>query len=72
MMLVFDKNALAREMKKNHITIKAMGDALGLSRSAFYRKRKGETEFTRRDMAIITDKLGLDSPMSIFFVEKVS
>lgn len=48
--------------------------ALNISKSALYRKLRGETEFTRHEIGILIKYLGLnvDTAMSIFFSEKVS
>lgn len=51
-------------MKKRNVTIKMMCKKLGISRSAFYRKCNGITEFTLREIQIILE-LGL--PNVIFF-----
>ena len=45
---------------------------LGISRSAFYRKCNGKSEFTISEIKKIIDYLGLDSPVEIFFAEEVS
>ena len=43
-----------------------------MSRSAFYRKCNGISEFTQGEIQHIVDILDLESPMGIFFAEKVS
>ena len=40
---------------------------LGISRSAFYRKCNGGSEFTQGEIQKIIDILNLESPMEIFF-----
>lgn len=59
-------------MDKKGVTDKMMYTQLGISRSAFYRKCRGITEFTQREIQRIVDYLQLESPMGIFFDEKVS
>ena len=54
------------------MTDKMMYTQLGISRSAFYRKCRGITEFTQSEIQRIVDYLQLESPMGIFFDEKVS
>ena len=49
-----------------------MCEMLGISRSAFYRKCNGKSEFTISEIRKIVDFLGLDSPLEIFFAEEVS
>lgn len=67
-----DKFRLEYEMKSRGITIGQLCSALHISRSAFYRKCNGITEFTQSEIQRIVDYVGLDSPMGIFFTEKVS
>lgn len=56
-----------RGMKKEQLCEK-----LGISRSAFYRKLNGKSEFTRSEIQNIVDSLGLESPVPIFFDDEVS
>lgn len=63
---------LIQEMKDRHISCQEMCNKLGMSRSAFYRKCKGITEFTQGEIQRIVDILGIESPVGIFFAEKVS
>lgn len=58
----------------NNKKILDVAKKLKISKSALYRKLKGETEFTRQEISIIIDYLGLsvDLAMEIFFTEKVS
>ena len=67
-----DKDLLIYEMNKRGITIKMMCEKLGISRSAFYRKCNGITEFTQSEIQTVVDYLGLESPVGIFFSQKVS
>lgn len=67
-----DKALLEYEMKKRGVTYGDMCEKLGCSRSAFYRKCNGISEFTQSEIQIIVDYLGLESPMGIFFSNKVS
>lgn len=62
-----DKNLLEYEMNKRNVTIKMMCEKLGISRSAFYRKCNGITEFTLGEIQAIIDYLSLSSPDGIFF-----
>ena len=66
-----DKATLLYEMNKRDVSIKKMCEVLGISRSAFYRKCNGITEFTLKEIKIIVDFLELESP-EIFFSNKVS
>ena len=67
-----DKYKLEYEMKSRGITIEKMCHDLKISRSAFYRKCNGISQFTQGEIQSIVDYIGLDSPMGIFFAEKVS
>lgn len=67
-----DKVRLEYEMKKRGISIADMCAKIGCSRSAFYRKCNGISEFTQSEIQTIVDYLDLDSPVGIFFTEKVS
>ena len=67
-----DKYKLEYEMKSRGITIEMLCNDLHISRSAFYRKCNGITQFTQSEIQRIVDYIGLDSPMGIFFAEKVS
>lgn len=67
-----DKAKLLYEMNKRDVSIQKMLNHLGMSRSAFYRKCNGISEFTQGEIQKIVDFLELDSPMGIFFTEKVS
>lgn len=62
-----DKALLEYEMKKRGVTIEKMCEVLGISRSAFYRKCNGTSEFTQSEIQTIVDYLKLESPMGIFF-----
>lgn len=65
-----DKYKLDYEMRRRHITTEQLCQATGMSRSAFYRKRNGISEFTVGEVNAICDFVGC-SP-EIFFTEKVS
>lgn len=67
-----DKSKLMYEMAKRHITIQEMCRKLNMSRSAFYRKCNGISEFTQGEIQNMVDILELDSPVGIFFAKKVS
>lgn len=63
---------LEYEMKRRNVSKGDLCKYLGISRSAFYRKTHGESEFTQREIQGIIDLLHLDSPMGIFFTSEVS
>ena len=67
-----DKVKLEYEMKKRDVSILMMCQELGISRSAFYRKCNGISEFTMSEIQKIVDYLHLETPVGIFFTQEVS
>ena len=67
-----DKQKLLDAMETQGVSIQDMCAKLNMSRSAFYRKSNGISEFTQSEIQKIVDILKLESPMGIFFAEKVS
>lgn len=67
-----NKNRLEYEMKDRGVSVDELCAAVEISRSAYYRKISGKSEFTQGEIQKIVDYLGLASPMGIFFAEKVS
>ena len=65
-----DYNKLREEMRKKGISVNDMCRELNMSRSAFYRKSHGKTEFTRSEIEKIVDFLGIGSPVQIFLPRK--
>lgn len=64
-----DKALLQYEMNKKGISTTELCKKLDISRSAFYRKCNGISEFTQSEIQAIIDLLNLDSPMDIFFAK---
>ena len=62
-----NKALLEYKMKENGKSISDMCSMLGISRSAFYRKCIGKSEFTQSEIQKIVNFLNLDSPVEIFF-----
>lgn len=62
-----DKNLLEYEMKKAGISIAEMCETLEISRSAFYRKCNGISDFTQTEIAKIMEVLKVNNPVPIFF-----
>lgn len=63
---------LEYEMKIRGMKKEELCEKLGISKSAFYRKLNGTSEFTRSEIQNIVDSLGLESPVPIFFDDEVS
>ncbi|MGI6117797.1 MAG: helix-turn-helix domain-containing protein [Bilifractor sp.] len=66
-----DRYKLEYEMKRKNISQEKLCEAIGMSRSAFYRKCSGVSDFTLTEINKICDYLNV-SPMGIFFTEEVS
>lgn len=64
---MIDRYKLDYEIKRNGYKIDDFCKDIGLSRSAFYRKSHGKSEFTQSEMQKILDTLHLESPVGIFF-----
>lgn len=64
-----DKALLQYEMSKNGISIGELCEKIGISRSAFYRKCNGKSDFTKSEIQAIVDLLHLESPVAIFFAK---
>lgn len=67
-----NKHRLYYEMGIRNVTVKELCEAIKISRSAFYRKCNGYSEFTQPEIQAIIDYLKLESPMGIFFEDGVS
>lgn len=67
-----NKNKLYFEMRENNVTVGELCEAINMSRSAFYRKINGTSEFTLGEAKEIIDFLGIRDPMGIFFDKEVS
>ena len=67
-----DKAKLRYEMERRGVSVDDMCRELKMSRSAFYRKCAGASEFTLSEIQRIVDYLDLKTPVGIFFAEKVS
>jgi ACT domain-containing protein len=64
-----DKFLLEYEMKKKGYTVGKMCKEIGVSRSAFYKKCNGKSDFTQSEIQAIVNLLELESPMAIFFTK---
>ena len=67
-----NKQKLYALMKEKGISITEMCLALNMSRSAFYRKCNGLSDFTLKEIKQIMALLGIEDPNEIFFDRKVS
>lgn len=53
-------------------TMKELAAHLKINESTLYRKTKGKTEFTRKEIQEICDFLNIESPTEIFFDSEIS
>lgn len=64
-------NALLLEMKMKEadVSVEEMSKCLGIDSSTFYRKKKGLSDFTRKEIQKMRNKLNLSSKdvVDIFF-----
>lgn len=67
-----DALLLEYEMKKRGYTRESLAAAIGISRSALYRKLAGKSEFTLAEIRAIADVLDLTNTTAIFFANEVS
>ena len=67
-----NKARLEYEMNLRGVTRSDLCKVLGISRSAFYRKCNGISEFTQGEIQKIVDCLNLETPVGIFFDSRVS
>lgn len=67
-----DSEKLLKILTDRNISISQFCKDIGMSRTTFYKKIRGEREFTRDEIIRIVKYLKLRSPMAIFFNDKVS
>lgn len=67
-----DMLRLEYELKKKNLSIDDYCKRIGMCRSAYYRKKSGKTQFTLDEIKKTCDLLELESPMEIFFADRVS
>lgn len=64
-----DKDLLFYKMKRKNETIDSLCRKVGFSKSAFYRKINGKTQFTLAEIKSMIEVLDIDNPTEIFFVK---
>ena len=67
-----DREELEHARKKAGVSREDLCQYLGISVTTYYRKCNGKSEFTLTEIKKIVELLKLDSPVAIFFPEKVS
>ncbi len=69
-----DINMLKAQFVLKGKSISDIAGLLNISKSAIYRKLKGKSEFTRKEILLLISflEINTDKAMSIFFNDKVS
>jgi len=67
-----NRQRLLEKMTAEKVSVGQMCKLLNMSRSAFYRKTRGISEFTLGECERIVEILKIESPVEIFFDKKVS
>lgn len=62
-----NKELLEYEMAKKGINIQQLCELIGISRSAFYKKKTGKSEFKQCEIKQIMKILDINNPNEIFF-----
>ncbi|NSB16492.1 helix-turn-helix domain-containing protein [Clostridium beijerinckii] len=67
-------NLLKAQIALKGKKISEVSETLKISKSAFYRKLNGKSDFTRQEICDLINYLGIDTEkaMEIFFYQKVS
>jgi len=65
---------VAKKLSTTEFLEKLQGHGISISLAAYYRKKSGESDFTRKEILGISEVLNLDDSdiMDIFFDDKVS
>ena len=67
-----NKALLRYTMDTQNVSVEELCAYIGISKSAFYKKINGKSEFTRGEIEKICRRLDLASPVDVFFADKVS
>ena len=67
-----DFKTLEKEIRKRGFSISGLCRKAGISRSCYYARRRGNVEFTLKEIEKLTRLLHLEEPGDIFFCRKVS
>ncbi len=67
-----DANKLIYEIKSRGYSVRDVAEKIGIGYSTFYKKMNGRSEFTVSEIEAIIGFLGIETPVGIFFANKVS
>jgi len=70
--MLFDKNKFKAQMVLVGINSKELAKKLGINESTLYRKVNANGNFTREEIAMIVEILGIDNPQEIFFARELA
>lgn len=69
-----NERALRAKMLMMGVSVERVCEAAGICKASYYRKERGETQFTQKEMQAIVDLLDMTAEeiRDIFFNKKVS
>lgn len=71
---MFEKNKFRAKVIENGYTLEEISKKIGINSTTLYRKMNGESDFTRSEIQMLRDLLGLDakSADAIFFANELA
>lgn len=69
---MFDKNRFKAQLVLVGVTMRELAEKLEIDESTLYRKVNSDGSFTREEINKMIPILKIDSPMEIFFAEKLA
>ena len=69
---MYDDGEIMALIKAEGLKLAAVAKAMGIKRSSLYRKRKGESDFSRSEIQRFSEFVGIADVAFIFFARKVS
>ena len=66
---MFKENLFKAKLVECGVTLREIASVMGCNESTLYRKMQGQSDFTRNEIQLIKQKLGMDSEQveTIFF-----
>lgn len=69
---MFNETEFEVQKVRANVTNKQIAEKLDIDESTLYRKIKNGGNFTRKEIGILIDFLGIEDPMDIFFAEELA
>lgn len=69
---MFNENAFRAAMAYKGVNYRELSEKLGINPSTLYRKIHNGGDFTRKEISIIVNFLGIDDPRQIFFAGELA